>query len=56
MTTRFYMIRDINGYNGFGLPFCDDKFNVTLAVGVAQTGRDLFCKPIIFLGRQEPSF
>jgi hypothetical protein len=37
MSTRFGMIRDINGYNGFGLIFADDKYNTTLAAGVAQT-------------------
>lgn len=31
------MVRDINGYNGFGLPMCDNKFAVTLQVGVAQS-------------------
>ena len=37
MTTKFNMIRDINGYNGFGLQFSDSNFNTILATGVAQT-------------------
>lgn len=36
MTTLFNMIRDINGYNGFGLPFSDTGFQTTLAQNVAQ--------------------
>lgn len=37
MTTKFNMVRDINGYNGFGLQFSDNLYNTTLATGVAQT-------------------
>lgn len=37
MTTRFSMIRDINGYNGFGLQFSDSKYGVLLAQDVEQT-------------------
>jgi len=37
MTTKFALSRDINGYNGFGLKFSDDKFGVQLAAGVAQS-------------------
>lgn len=38
MSAKFYMIRDINGYNGFGLSPVDvDFYNTTLAAGVAQT-------------------
>jgi hypothetical protein len=37
MSTKFSMTRDINGYNGFGLMFADDKYSTTLASGVAQT-------------------
>lgn len=33
----FNMIRDINGYNGFGLPFCFDTFTATLAANTAET-------------------
>jgi hypothetical protein len=36
MTTKFNMIRDINGYNGFGIPFADDKYSATIAQNVAQ--------------------
>ena len=31
MPTPFNMTRDINGYNGFGLPFSVDKYSATLA-------------------------
>lgn len=37
MTTKFNMTRDINGYNGFGLQFADDKYSVTLAANTAAT-------------------
>lgn len=37
MTTKFYMTRDINGYNGFGLSPSEDKFSTTLSANVAQT-------------------
>lgn len=33
----FNMIRDINGYNGFGLPFSEALYSTTLTVGVEQT-------------------
>lgn len=33
----FNMTRDINGYNGFGLPFSDNIYNGTLSDGVEQT-------------------
>ncbi len=31
------MIRDVNGYNGFGLPFSDLKYSTTLAANAEQT-------------------
>lgn len=34
--TIFSMIRDINGYNGFGLPFAYDNEQTTLASNVEQ--------------------
>lgn len=34
LSTMFVLTRDINGYNGFGLPFCTDKYTAKLA-GVA---------------------
>lgn len=37
MTTKFSMIRDINGYNGFGLQFCDDNEMVLLAASEDTT-------------------
>lgn len=38
MSIRFSMIRDINGYNGFGLPVSPDKYSATItAVGGEQT-------------------
>lgn len=33
----FIMTKDINGLNGFGLPFADSKVSTTLAEGVVQT-------------------
>jgi hypothetical protein len=33
----FIMTRDINGYNGFGLPFSNVKRNTILSANVAQT-------------------
>jgi hypothetical protein len=33
---RFIMTRDINGYNGFGLPFSDNLVQLTLAADEAQ--------------------
>lgn len=35
--TKFNMTRDINGYNGFGLPFALNGASAVLAVGTAQT-------------------
>lgn len=32
---KFSMIRDINGYNGFGLPFTKDNYSATLAQNTA---------------------
>lgn len=37
MTVQFNMTRDINGYNGFGLPFSDQSYNTTLAADAEQT-------------------
>jgi hypothetical protein len=38
MSTKFYMTRDINGYNGFGIPFApEDKYSAILNAGVAQS-------------------
>ncbi|KTD29666.1 hypothetical protein [Legionella maceachernii] len=37
MTTQYKLQKDIAGYNGFGLQFSDQKFNVTLAANTAQT-------------------
>lgn len=37
MTTLFSLIRDINGYNGFGLMFADNKYSVTLAATTVAT-------------------
>lgn len=31
MATKFKLTRDINGYNGFGLPFTDTAYSVTLS-------------------------
>lgn len=36
MMTRFNMTRDINGYNGFGIPFSNIKINTTLSENVEQ--------------------
>src|ERR1041385_845810 len=36
MSTLFNMIRDINGYNGFGLPFSVDNKSTTLLAGFEQ--------------------
>lgn len=32
MATEFYMVRDINGYNGFGLMPSDTAYSCTLAI------------------------
>jgi len=37
MSTKFAMTRDINGYNGFGLKFADDKYSVTLGAATEAT-------------------
>lgn len=37
MTTKFNLVRDINGYNGFGLSFSDTKYAMQLAANVEQT-------------------
>lgn len=37
MTTKFNMTRDINGYNGFGLPFADNKYSCTLTAASEKT-------------------
>lgn len=37
MPTLFAMTRDINGYNGFGLPFSINKYSATLTTGAEQT-------------------
>jgi len=34
---KFIMTRDINGYNGFGLQFSDNKYSGLLSAGVEQT-------------------
>ena len=31
------MTKDINGFNGFGVPFSDQKYDTTLAANVEQT-------------------
>lgn len=36
-STAFNMLRDINGYNGFGLMFAYDTFTATLVQGTAKT-------------------
>lgn len=35
--TQFNMVRDINGYNGFGLPFTINKYNANLATNTDTT-------------------
>lgn len=38
MSAKFILTRDINSYNGFGLPISDvDNWSTTLAANVAQT-------------------
>jgi len=34
--TKFVMTRDINGYNGFGIPFALDGYSMVLAATVEQ--------------------
>ena len=35
--TKFAMLRDINGFNSFGLSSTDQNYNVTLSANSAQT-------------------
>ena len=37
MATKFNMVRDINGYNGFGLQFTDTAYSATLATSTNTT-------------------
>lgn len=37
MTTSLNMVRDMNGFNTFGLQFSDTGFQTTLAANVAQS-------------------
>ena len=37
MLTKFNMVRDINGYNGFGLKFSNSQFQALVASGVEST-------------------
>lgn len=37
MATKFNMIRDINGFNGFGLQFSDTNSKVELAINTATS-------------------
>lgn len=37
MTTKFSLVRDINGYNGFGLAFSDTKYSATVAQATDTT-------------------
>lgn len=37
MTTMYKLQKDIAGYNGFGLPFSDQKFSVTLGASSDTT-------------------
>lgn len=37
MPTPFSMVRDINGYNGFGLPFSINKYSANLAQSTDTT-------------------
>jgi hypothetical protein len=37
MSTSFSMVRDINGYNGFGIDFCDDSYQMLMTPNVAQS-------------------
>lgn len=32
MTTQYKLQKDVAGYNGFGLQFCDQKFSASLAI------------------------
>ncbi len=56
MTTKFNLTRDINGFNGYGIIFSDQKYKTTLATGVAQSltvpnsmgmgGNGIYVKPV----------
>ncbi len=37
MTTQYKLQKDVAGYNGFGLPFCDQKFSASLAITTDTT-------------------
>jgi hypothetical protein len=37
MTTQYKLQKDVAGYNGFGLQFCDQKYSVTLAASTDTT-------------------
>lgn len=52
MTTKFMMTQDINGFNGFGLPFTDTAYSCTLTTSTDTT---LTVPNNIAIGRQGPS-
>lgn len=37
MTTQYKLQKDVAGYNGFGLQFCDQKFSASLAITTDTT-------------------
>lgn len=37
MTTQYKLQKDVAGYNGFGLPFCDTKYSASLAITTDTT-------------------
>jgi hypothetical protein len=37
LLTKFILTRDINGYNGFGLPFSNNQFQALLLAGVGDS-------------------
>lgn len=37
MTTQYKLQKDVAGYNGFGLQFCDQKYSASLAVTTDTT-------------------
>jgi hypothetical protein len=37
MTTQYKLQKDVAGYNGFGLQFCDQKYSVTIAASTEKT-------------------
>ncbi len=43
MTTKLCMIRDINGYNSFGLTFTDTAYSFTLDQGVRKSLTVPYC-------------